>query len=73
MLSAQELSSLAWALAKVVVSDTPLMHGIAQSCQRHLLEFPPRALSITAWSFATLAFRDTPLLGAIAAEASSRL
>jgi len=54
-LSAQELPSTLWALAKLLVDDEPLIEALSAASVLKLPQFVDRALSITAWSLAALA------------------
>lgn len=66
---AQNLSNMAWAYAKMSVSQEPLLDAIsAEVCRRTL---GPRELANLAWCFATLRRCHAPLFAVLAAAAAT--
>jgi len=72
-LSPQDLTSLAWSYAALLLKDSPFLDFIAQTSERAICEFGPQHLSLSAWAFAVLALRHEPLLDAIAMQAMQRM
>merc|ERR1712113_160531 len=63
----RSLSLISWAIAKLDVSDPPLMTALAAASLRLVSDAQPQGLANTAWALATSVVRHKPLLDAIAA------
>jgi len=61
----QNLANTAWALAKLLVEDCPLLQAIASSARRTINVCQPQELANIAWSFAALVLFHDPLSSAI--------
>lgn len=68
-LQPRELSSIAWAMAKMLYSDEPLRDAISLEAQPRLAQFEAQNLVNTLWALATQRISDAPLLDSIAAPA----
>merc|ERR1712039_406379 len=63
----RSLSLIAWAVAKLDVSNLPLMTALADASLRLISDAQPQGLANTAWALATSVVRHRPLMDAIAA------
>lgn len=64
----QSLANLAWAFARLVCRDEPLLEVLARECLGQLSEFRPRGLVNIAWAFAAVHVASGPLLQGISTE-----
>lgn len=69
----QDFGNTAWAYAKLVIANRPLLDALSAAAIRSLSHFPPQNLANIAWALATLSINDRPLLNAIASAAIRRL
>lgn len=65
---------MAWAFAAFGIIDSrPLMHAIASSSIRLIVDFDSQNIGNLAWAFATLQSLDEPLMPSISAAALPRI
>eukprot|EP00913_Durusdinium_trenchii_P018479 g17361.t1 len=70
---AQNLGNFAWALAKLLVDDAPIMAQISAMARQKIRLCGHQELGNIAWAFTTLSIRELPLLEAIAVESQRRM
>eukprot|EP00747_Dinoflagellata_sp_TGD_P097779 gnl/TRDRNA2_/TRDRNA2_167234_c0_seq1.p1 gnl/TRDRNA2_/TRDRNA2_167234_c0~~gnl/TRDRNA2_/TRDRNA2_167234_c0_seq1.p1 ORF type:complete len:458 (+),score=53.93 gnl/TRDRNA2_/TRDRNA2_167234_c0_seq1:184-1557(+) len=63
----QDLAIIAWACARLAVSDEPLLAALAAAAMQKISECTPQNLSNLAWALATISRSNDPLLNAISA------
>jgi hypothetical protein len=61
-MNSQNVSNLAWSLAKLGIIDQPLLAAIASKAIALLQNASGQDLSNTAWAFAALSFDNYPLM-----------
>ena len=71
--SQQHVSNIAWAFAKLLVHEEPLMLALSLKIGRELPSAQPQTLSSMAWCLARLQMRDRSFLDRIARAAQERM
>jgi len=68
--AAVDLANLAWAFAKLEVSEPTMLEFLRSRTTVLMVELTPAPLAKMAWAFARLEMRDEPLLDALASQTS---
>ena len=71
--SQQHVSNIAWAFAKLLVHEQPLLMALASKIGRELSSAQPQTLSSMAWCLARLQIRDRSFLDGVARAAQERM
>jgi len=65
----QSFALTAWAIAKLLYEDGPLLDAISSASLSRLSQFAVQSLTNTVWAFSKLVRNDEPLLAATASSA----
>lgn len=73
MFSAQHLSTIAWAFAKLLIWNPTLFSSIAAQAISRIADCDPQCHANLVWAFATLCRVNTPLIYAISSAAMAQM